>query len=195
MIYPRNVTSVGDCVAIVREKGEHAGQPITSDAYQHIWVDGIYWRSHRLSYSLNHSEIPRRPVDRRFGLVLHACDNKWCVNPAHLYLSSQSQNMKDKAARDHDWRRKMREANLGKKASEKTKEKLRQANLGKKLSDETKRKIGLASLGNTNRLGTKQSLEERTKRANSIRGQKRTPEQRQRISDGLKANWAKRKSA
>lgn len=194
MIYPRRTVEIGNCIAIIREKGEQSGEAITKDSYQHIWIDGIYWKSHRLSYSLNHSEIPRCPVDRRFGLVLHTCDNKWCVNPDHLYLGSQSQNMKDKAIRTPEALENMLLSNVGKKASEKTREKLRKANLGKKLSEETKRKIGLASLGNTNTLGRKQPISERLKRAESNRGKKRTPEQRARISAAVKLNWEKRKA-
>jgi hypothetical protein len=28
-------------------------------------------------------------------VVLHRCDNKWCVNPAHLDVGTQSRNVKD----------------------------------------------------------------------------------------------------
>lgn len=195
MIYPRETIRVESCLAITSRKRESAGTAITKNIYTIVRYEGEDWRAHRLSYNLNVGGIPKCPAIRKEGLVLHTCDNKWCVKPDHLYLGTQSQNMQDKAQRDMAWRAKMSVANIGKRHSQETKNKLRAANLGKRLSEETKRKIGLASLGNKNRLGTEQSIEERTKRADSNRGQKRSPEQRENIRRSVKMWWDKRKSA
>jgi HNH endonuclease len=50
-------------------------------------------RAHRLSWLLHFGEIPA-------GLgVLHACDKRRCVNPAHLFLGTDKDNWEDAKAK------------------------------------------------------------------------------------------------
>ena len=51
------------------------------------------WMAHRLAWVLAYGPIPK-------GLwVLHKCDNRPCINPLHLFLGTQSDNVRDCVAK------------------------------------------------------------------------------------------------
>lgn len=64
---------------------------IGKKGYGHISVNGKTIMVHRFSFEIHFQSIPN-------GLqVLHACDNTVCVNPNHLFLGTNLDNMRDKA--------------------------------------------------------------------------------------------------
>lgn len=68
-------------------------------AARHTFGYGKYWDgervldAHRVSYAFHNGPIPSGMV------VRHKCDNPPCVNPDHLELGTQAQNIADAVAR------------------------------------------------------------------------------------------------
>lgn len=67
------------------QKGNKAG-------YGNGHWEGVQVTLHRLVYCFN----KQIPIEQIRGLVvMHICDNPRCINPEHLRLGSQDDNMKD----------------------------------------------------------------------------------------------------
>jgi hypothetical protein len=67
--------------------------PRTHKGYGALQVEiaGLtYYRAHRVSWAIHNGEIPD---DLH---VLHKCNNPWCVNPEHLRLGTNAENVEDR---------------------------------------------------------------------------------------------------
>lgn len=59
------------------------------EGYGTIWAWDTVRLAHRVSFELYFNS----GIFTSDQLVLHKCNNRWCVNPQHLYLGSQFDNM------------------------------------------------------------------------------------------------------
>lgn len=69
--------------------------------YGEITVNRKKTTAHRISYVLHHGPIPEGEGFHGY-VVRHKCDNPSCVNPDHLELGTQYQNMQDRKERGRE---------------------------------------------------------------------------------------------
>lgn len=66
---------------------------LDSSGYGVLWDGAKNQKAHRVSWNLHNGEIPAGMC------VLHRCDMPACVNPAHLFLGTNDDNVADKVAK------------------------------------------------------------------------------------------------
>lgn len=66
------------------------------DGYGVFQLNQYPIQAHRASWLLNKGDIPLKT------LVCHTCDNPSCVNPKHLFLGNNSDNMQDMLQKGRD---------------------------------------------------------------------------------------------
>lgn len=80
----------GHCEAVTESGCKIWIGHVDKGGYGKIWFNGKCTRTHRVAFEVANGEIPQ-------GLhVLHKCDVRCCVNPDHLFLGTNEDNIKDK---------------------------------------------------------------------------------------------------
>ena len=69
--------------------------PTAGKGYGFFCSNGKSEYAHRYSYSLRNGPIPSN-IGYHGNCVCHTCDNPICVNPNHLFLGSNLDNVKDR---------------------------------------------------------------------------------------------------
>lgn len=78
----------------------HSGG-LGSHGYPQSFIAGNVTVAHRVSYRIHHGDMPKGTV------VRHTCDNRQCVNPDHLLLGTNDENMDDMAKRQRSGQSKL----------------------------------------------------------------------------------------
>lgn len=68
---------------------------VSSTGYGTVRFEGKVRKAHHVAYLMAGGALPESGSGRQGFVVMHTCDNRLCVNPAHLKLGTQKQNVHD----------------------------------------------------------------------------------------------------
>lgn len=72
---------------------KHSGLPtFYHDGYGRVSHQGKLVGAHRVAYATAHN-ISLEEMEGK--VVMHTCDNRWCIEPTHLKLATQQENVQD----------------------------------------------------------------------------------------------------
>lgn len=72
---------------------------LNNKGYGKFYFQGRLCGAHRVAWALQFGALPDQHV-------CHRCDTPACVNPAHLFLGSQRDNLRDMASKGRHWQQK-----------------------------------------------------------------------------------------
>lgn len=91
---------MGDCIDHGKERSvqKYGHALVKRDGKMRLYHRVVYVRHHGLTYD-----------DIEGKVIRHTCDNARCINPEHLLIGTQSDNMRDKMERGREHRKVTRE--------------------------------------------------------------------------------------
>lgn len=77
----------------------------TANGYGKVCIGGKVYFAHRISFYIHNRKIEplKKELGARGQILMHLCDNRKCVNPNHLKISTQRENMLDAKNKGRKW--------------------------------------------------------------------------------------------